>query len=169
MVRITREIPPGLSSLLKSVLVSVVVVVGYFILPFPTVPTLAAAVFLAIGIVVVAILLVWQIRAIIVSRHPRVKATGALSLTAPLFLMVFAITYYVMGNTAEHQHFSEPLTRLDALYLVLTIFVSPVFGDIVPVSQPARAVVTGQILGNVVLLGLITYSVQAGLARRERR
>lgn len=171
MVRIGKRLPTGLSSLLRSLFVTAVVVVAYFVLPFTAVADSDTALFLVAGIVVVAVLLVWQIRAITVSPHPRVRAVEALALTVPLFLVIFATTYYVM-DTVDHQHFSQPLTRVDSLYFTLTVFATVGFGDIVAVSEPARVVVVVQIVGDLVLVGFIAHAivdaVQEGLARRKR-
>jgi hypothetical protein len=87
-----------------------------------------------------------------------------------LFLAVFATTYYLMG-LAKPANFSEPLTRLDAAYFTVTVFSTVGFGDIVAVSEAARAVATAQILGDLVILGLVARAlftaVQTGLSRRE--
>ena len=46
-------------------------------------------------------------------------------------------------------------TRTDALYFTVTVFSTVGFGDIVAVSQPARLVVTVQMLLDLLALGLV--------------
>lgn len=165
--RVRRRL--AVRSLLRSLLVSVAIVVSYFILPMSRVEG-ALVVELGGGLAVVTLLLGWQIREISRSPYPRVRAIGALATSLPLFLAVFATTYYLMG-LAQPANFSEPLTRLDAAYFTVTVFSTVGFGDIVAVSEAARAVATVQILGDLVILGLVARAlftaVQTGLSRRE--
>jgi voltage-gated potassium channel Kch len=50
--------------------------------------------------------------------------------------------------------FSEPLTRTDALYFTVTTFATVGFGDVVPRTETVRLLVSGQILLDLVILGL---------------
>lgn len=159
-------------SLLRSMLVSAAVVVVYFVLPLSSGLTSSTAGFLVAGVGFVAALLTLEIRAITVSPYPRVKAFEALALTLPMFLVVFATTYYLMGR-ADTGAWSEPLSRLDSLYFSLTVFATVGFGDITAVSGAARGVVTGQMAGNLLLIGVVTRvivrAVEQGMARRSDR
>jgi len=168
------QLPPrtrrrlALTSLLRSLLVSLVIVAGYFLLPMSLDGSLAVT--LGGGLAVVALLLGWQIRDITLSPYPRIRAIGALATSLPLFLAVFATTYFLMGR-AQPANFSEPLTRLDAAYYTVTVFATVGFGDIVAVSGAARAVATVQMLGDLVIVGLVARTllgaVQHNLSHRE--
>jgi voltage-gated potassium channel len=166
--RVRRRL--AVTSLLRSLLVSVAIVVGYFILPMSRLDG-ALAVELGGGLAVVTLVLGWQIREIARSPYPRVRAIGALATSVPLFLTVFATTYHLMGR-AQPENFSEPLTRLDAAYFTVTVFATVGFGDIVAVSEAARAVATVQMLGDLVIVGLVARAlftaVQTGLSRQGR-
>ncbi|MEV0788965.1 potassium channel family protein [Kribbella sp. NPDC050459] len=140
-------------SLLRSLLVSFVIVAGYFLLPLRLDGRMPVA-GLASGLVVVGLVLGWQIRQISRSPHPRVRAIGALATSVPLFLAVFALTYFLMARI-QPASFSEHLSRLDAAYYTVTIFATVGFGDIVPVSGPARVATTVQMLGDLALVGLV--------------
>ena len=107
-----------------------------------------------------AVLLAWQVREILRSPYPAAQAVSALVVSVPLFLTLFAMTYYLMGQ-AEPSTFSEPMTRLDAMYFTVTVFATVGFGDITAVSQGARAVTIVQMMAGLVLVGLI--------ARGDRR
>lgn len=141
------------ASLLRSGLVSVAIIAGYFLLPLRLDGARPVA-GLVTGLVLVGLVLGWQIRDIARSPHPRVRAIGALATSVPLFLAVFALTYFLMARI-EPASFSERLSRLDAAYYTVTIFATVGFGDIVPVSGPARVATTVQMLGDLALVGLV--------------
>lgn len=166
-----RDGTSGLRSMLVvSSLSGLGVLVAYFVLPFTSAFTASTILVLAGGLVLVAALLVWQIRAIRFSPAPRAQAFGTLVFTLPVFVVVFATTYYLMSR-AGPEHWSEPLSRLDAFYFTVTVIATVGFGDITAVSQTARAVVTVQMIGNLLLVGLIARvimrAVQEGLDRRD--
>ncbi|MFI7061281.1 potassium channel family protein [Kribbella sp. NPDC050124] len=156
-------------SLMRSLLVSVVIVAGYFLLPMRVDSALPLAA-LAGGLVVVGLVLGWQILDIARSPYPRVRAIGALATSVPLFLAIFATTYYLMAD-ADPASFSQPINRLDSAYFTVTVFATVGFGDIVAVSGPARAVCIIQMFGDLILVGLVARillgAVQHNLSRRE--
>lgn len=145
-------------SLLRSMLFAVAILVAYFVLPLSSRVTSVNLLKLLLGLVAVAALLTWQVLQIARSQYPLARAIGSLMVTLPLFLVVFATTYYLMGQ-ANPQNFSEPLTRLDSLYFVTTTFATVGFGDITAVTQQARAVTTIQMGGDIVLVGLVARVV----------
>jgi voltage-gated potassium channel len=142
----------------------------YYLLPLWDRHSRLTGVSLVLGLAVVAVLLTWQIRKISTSKYPRLRAIEALSLTAPLFIMVFATAYFASGQ-GNPASFSETLNRTDSLYFTVTVFSSVGFGDIVPVTDQARVLVMIQMLGDLVLIGLVARvilgAVQAGLRRHE--
>jgi voltage-gated potassium channel len=157
-------------SLLTSGLVSVAVVAGYFLLPMNSDLTTTTVITLAGGLVAIAALLVWHVSSIVSSPYPRVRAIAALATTIPLFLVVFATSYFVMGRT-QPSNFSEHLSRLDSAYFTVTVFATVGFGDIVPKTEVARTVTMVQMLGDIVLVGLVVQvivgAVRTGLRRQE--
>ncbi len=140
------------------------VLVGYYLLPLRGNFGWRTVLALAGGLVVVAILVTWQVRAVLRSRIPGLRAAQALALAVPIFLVLFAATYVVLAD-GEPQSFSEPLSRTDALYFVVTVFATVGFGDITPVSAVARVLVTVQMIGNLILIGAVVRSI-TGAARR---
>jgi hypothetical protein len=70
-----------------------------------------------------------------------------------LFLLLFAGTYFVLGRLSA-SNFSESMTRTDALYFTVTVFATVGFGDITATSQGARALVTGQMVAGIVIVGI---------------
>ncbi|WP_344155034.1 potassium channel family protein [Nocardioides koreensis] len=155
-----------------SLLVSTALVYAYFVLPLTSDVAADTFVQLVVGLVVLAALLAWQIREILRSPYPAAQAISALVMSVPLFLTLFSVTYYLMGESAPSA-FSEPMTRLDSMYFTVTVFATVGFGDITAVSQTARAVTTVQMMGGLVLVGLIARvifgAVQEGRSRRDER
>ena len=142
----------------------------YYQLPLKNRFTGTTAAALAVGLVFFAVLLTWQVRAILTADYPRLRAVEALAVSLPLFVLVFASVYFATARNAPSS-FSEGLNRTDALYFSVTVFASVGFGDITPVSQPARIMVMIQMLGDLVVVGIVARvilsAVQAGLQRHE--
>ena len=145
--RVRRRL--AVDSLLRSLGVSVLIVVGYFTLPMSNLNPSALAVLVG-GIALVIGLLSWQITSIAGSPYPRIRAVGALAISVPLFFVVFATGYYLMDR-ADPGGWTQPMTRLDSLYFTITTFTTVGYGDITAVSQTARAVVIVQMLSGAQL------------------
>lgn len=154
----------------RSALVALGILLAYFVLPMTGALGLGGLVWLVGGLAVVTALLVWQVRAILRSPYPAVTAIGGLVVSVPLFLIVFATVYYVMG-AQDPDSFSEPLTKLDAVYYTVTVFATVGFGDIAAESQAARGAVTLQMIGGLVLVGVIARVVVGAVqeSRRQQR
>ena len=84
-----------------------------------------------------------------------------------LFLALFASSYFVMARLAATS-FSAPLTRTDSLYFTVTVFSTVGFGDITAKTETARLVVTGQMIADLVILGL-AIKVIVGAVKRGRQ
>ncbi len=154
-----------LRAVLRGVLAAVVLVVLYYMLPLDRRWDSSTAIRLLIGILVFAGVMVWQVRAIVGSRYPGLQAAEALGLILPLFLVLFASTYFVMER-ASAANFTQPLTRTDALYFTVTVFSTVGFGDISPKSEAARVVLIVQMLADLAILGaglrVLLSAVQRG-------
>jgi len=153
------------------VLVSITVVLTlYYWLPLDRYSAGVAVTILVIGLVLLVALIAWQVRLIIGDPHPGLRAVAALATTIPVFLVLFASTYFVMARLAPHS-FSAPLTRTDALYFTVTVFSTVGFGDITAKTEAARLVVTGQMIVDLVFLGFgIKVIVGAvGRGKQQRR
>ena len=157
-------------AVLRGVAVTTVLVVLYYFLPLDRPWDSDTAVRLLIGLLVFAGLAVWQVRAIIGSRYPGLRAAEALGLIIPLYLLLFASTYFVMER-ASAANFTQPLTRTDALYFSVTVFTTVGFGDITAKSETARVVLIVQMLADLALLGagvrVLLGAVHRGRQRRS--
>jgi voltage-gated potassium channel len=124
----------------------------------------------AIGLLAFGAVLAWQVRAIVESDVPRLRAIQAVAVGLPLLLLLFASTYVVISRNAP-QSFTEELSRTDALYFTVTVFATVGFGDISPRSEVARIVTMIQMLTGLTAVGLIAKivlgAVQVAVRRRE--
>ena len=122
------------------------------------------------GLLLVGVLVVWQVLQIMAADHPRLRAIEAMATTLPLYLILFSTVHYLLGQN-QPDSYSQPLSRMDALYFVVTVFATVGFGDIVPTSEPTRIVTTVQMVLNLVFVGVIARvllgAMQEGL-RRQR-
>ncbi len=157
------------AAVVRSVLIAATLVVAYYLLPLDRPWGIDTAIGLLLGLLVVAGVMIWQVRTISDRRYPGPRAAEAFALIFPLFLLLFASTYYLM-ELSSAASFTQTLTRTDALYFTVTVFSTVGFGDITAKSEPARIVLTVQMLADLVLLGvgvkLLLGAVQRGRARR---
>src|SRR5215470_11891606 len=154
-------------AVLRGLVVTTVLVVLYYVLPLDRPWDTGTAVRLGIGLLVFAGLTVWQVRAIAGSRYPAMRAFEALGLIIPLYLLLFASTYFLMERAAAAS-FTQSLTRTDALYFSVTVFTTVGFGDIAAKSETARIVLIVQMLADIALLGA-GARVLLGAVRRDRQ
>src|SRR6266480_3626434 len=170
-----QELPPTkrrrliVRAVLRGLLVTTVLVVLYYLLPLDRPLDTGTAIRLLIGLLVFVLVTVWQVRAIAGSRFPGLRAAEALGVIVPLYLLLFASTYYLMER-ASAANFTQPLTRTDALYFSVTVFTTVGFGDIAAKSETARVVLIVQMLGDLALLGAGARVLLGAVRRgRERR
>ncbi|MFD2792445.1 potassium channel family protein [Promicromonospora vindobonensis] len=139
--------------LLRAGATSLLLIALYYVLPLDrdTVRHLASV--LVVGLTALTLTGYWQIRAILRSRFPGIQAIEALAMLVPFFLILFASTYFMISFQTPAT-FSEPLTRSDALYFTVTTFATVGFGDIAPRAELVRLLVSGQVLLDLVIVGL---------------
>ena len=155
-------------AVLRTLLGTAVLVVLYYLLPLNQPWDAATAARLLVGLPVFAGVMVWQIRAVAGSRYPAMRAFEALGLIVPLYLLLFASTYFLMER-ASAASFTQPLTRTDALYFSVTVFSTVGFGDITAKSETARAVLIVQMLGDLALLGAGARVLLGAVHRGQQR
>ncbi len=139
--------------LLRAFASTVLMVVGYYTLPLGSLSDVSLVAALSIGVAILVGVVTWQVGAIERAKYPAIRATQSLAVTTPLFLLLFAASYFILSGD-DASTFTEPLSRSDALYLTVTIFATVGFGDISAQTESARLFVTAQMLLDLVVLGL---------------
>jgi hypothetical protein len=130
------------------------VLVVYFTVPISDKPHTSVLFRLTSGLAIFVALLTYEVRAILRSTRPLLRAADAMALVIPTFIVVFAWTYLTMARSTPGA-FSEPLDRISALYFAVTIFSTVGLGDIVPKTDPARIVVTIQMVADLIVIAVV--------------
>ena len=154
--------------LLRALASTVALVALYYLLPLDHSTRWLAITMLVIGLVALIGLIAFQVRTIIVSPFPGLRAVEALATSIPLFLLLFASTYVVMGAIVAHS-FNQPMTRTDALYFTVTVFATVGFGDITAKTETARLLVTGQMIVDLIILGVGARVILGAVQRGRQR
>jgi voltage-gated potassium channel len=142
----------------------------YALVPVPGTSGAAAVLGMAVGLLSFVVLVGWQLRTIVRSEHPVLRAVEVVAFALPMLVVIFAFTFLTISR-ADPQSFSEPLGRVDAMYFTVSTVATVGFGDITPTSAGARIVVTFQMLFDLALLAglvrLLILATRTGLRRRE--
>jgi len=141
----------------------------YYLLPLDRTISRAAVTWLVLGLIAFVVLAAVQVRSILRSSYPALRAVEALSTAVPLFVLVFASTYLLLA-ASQQGAFNEPMNKTDALYFTMSVFSTVGFGDIVPRTEVARLTVTLQMVGNLIVLGVLARIVVGAVQlTRQRR
>jgi voltage-gated potassium channel len=139
---------------LRLALTAVVLFGAYFLLPFTRLRDDASAATFAIGLLVLGLAVALQIRATLRAAHPGLRAAQALTTSILLFMVLFATTHFLV-DAYDIGSYTQRMTRIDALYFVTTTLATVGYGDIAPVSEVARTLTIVQMVGGIVLLGIV--------------
>jgi voltage-gated potassium channel len=126
-----------------------------------------------IGMLVLALIYIFffirSIRAVQKSEFPSVRAGEAMLSSGILLLAIFASIYSGM-SLQDSKAFTEVLTPFSSMYFSLTILATVGFGDIAPVTVPARSVAMAQMVLDLVFIGVLvrvlTNAAKRSLAHR---
>lgn len=156
-----------LTALVRPTLTALVLLIVYFVVPLDRVESISGVLTLAAGFVVVLLVSAWQVRKILAAEYPALQAIEALTAVLSVYIVVFAAVYFRMSVVGPG-NFDEPLSHIDALYFCLTVFTTVGFGDITAESELARAVVSVQMVGNLIFLALGIRLLTAAVQWRRR-
>jgi voltage-gated potassium channel len=138
----------------------------YYLMPIRAKSVMQDVLWLVAALGAFAGVIALQVRGIVNSRYPRLRAIESMAVSIPLFLIVFARIYLTLSATTLHP-FSIELDRTRALYFTITVFSTVGFGDITPTTDFARLIVAAQMMLDLVVLGAIVR-VLLGAAERGR-
>ena len=139
----------------------------YYALPLDHASAGGAVTILVIGLAGFIALVAVQVRLIMRSPFPGVRATEALATSIPFFLLLFSGSYVAMSALSA-TNFDGRLTHTDGLYFTITVFSTVGFGDITAKTQAARLLVTGQMIADLVILGLAIKLIVGAVNRRRQ-
>ncbi|MCX4980737.1 potassium channel family protein [Streptomyces sp. NBC_00572] len=143
----------ALLTAVRAILSLTAVLAAYYLLPLDSSFSAGTVAVLVGGVLLVALLIAWQVRTVMRSARPGLRAIAAVATALPFFVLLFAATYYLLGRSAP-ESFTETLSRTDALYFTMTVFSTVGFGDISPRTELARLLTTGQMTANFLLIGV---------------
>jgi hypothetical protein len=154
--------------LLRALASTAILVTVYYLLPLNHSSRWLAITMLVIGLALFTGLVIVQVRWVATSRYPKLRAIEALATSVPLFLLLFASTYVVTGTIAASS-FSQPMTHTNALYFTVTVFATVGFGDITAKTEAARLLVTGQMILDLIILGVGVRVIVGAITRGRKR
>lgn len=140
-------------STVRSVATVLLYLVAYFALPWKTFDDWAGLAIVLAFLAVALLTAVWQIGQIMRSPTPAVQAIQALAIIAPIYLLAFSLGYFMLSANDPSQ-FNEPLSRMSSLYFTISVFATVGFGDITASVDLSRAVVTVQMVLNLIVVGV---------------
>ena len=123
------------ASALRVVLTTSALTWIYFAVPVSRTFTRSGGVLLVTGLVSLIVFFPLQVRSIMRSGSPRLRAVEVLASAVALLVLLFALSYFLVADH-DPSAFSEPLSRLDALYLTITVLAT---GQFDPVSVAVDA------------------------------
>jgi voltage-gated potassium channel len=107
----------------------------------------------------------FELYGVVKDPQPVARAVVAMARLLPLFIVLFAWTYAAM-SVIDPATFSEPLTKTGSLYFTITVLSTVGFGDITPVTDTARLIVSVQMLCDLVVIGIIVKLI-TGVAKHR--
>jgi len=159
----------GVAFALRTTAIVVLLLVAYYRAPLDRSLTVRSVLVFAGILLFLALVVVVEVRAILASRRPLLRAIRTIAIGLPMLLVVFAATYCIVDGQQAHA-FSEALDRTDGLYFTVTTFATVGYGDITPTTELTRVLVMVQMLVNLLVVGVI-LKVVLGAVRmaKERR
>lgn len=144
----------------------------YFLVPIQGEnAAMAAALLACVGIAFVLTVFARQITRVSRSRRPVLAALEALALVFGLFVSLYALLYVSMSE-GDSGAFTQEVDKVAGIYFATTILATVGFGDISPVTNIARIVVTTQMVLGMILIGsafkALGFSARRAVTARSR-
>jgi voltage-gated potassium channel len=142
-----------IAAMARVLLVVAITLLAYFLLPIEGKGAATAAALVAgVGIAIILTVFARQISRVSRSRRPVLAALESLVLVFGLFLCLFALLY-VSISESDPAAFTQDVDKVAGIYFATTVLTTVGFGDISPVSDTARVLVTVQMVLGMVLIG----------------
>lgn len=108
----------------------------------------------ALALIIYIVATVWLFIRIRSAKYPLSGGMFMLATMTAFFVLSFSWIYLVLDSSFPGS-FSEPLTKMGAVYFTISALTTVGFGDITPEDDVTRAIVTTQMVLGVVLLGIV--------------
>jgi voltage-gated potassium channel len=159
------------SVLARTALTSAGLMVVYSMVPIGREATVTTIGIMVIGTVLAVSMLVVETRALARSPHPILRVVQTLTTVLVVFILAFATVYLSMAES-NPLAFTEPITKVSAVYFTVTVLATVGFGDITPVTDAARIVVTMQMVLGLTLVAvvvrfMVTFAQNLQIQRRS--
>jgi voltage-gated potassium channel len=146
------------STVARSALTVAGLLVIYAMLPIGREATLTTIGVMVIGSAVVVTTVALELRALSKAPHPILRLVGTLTSVLMVFVLFFATVYLSMAQ-ANTSSFTEPITKVSAVYFTVTVLATVGFGDITPTTDAARIAVTVQMVLGLTLVAVVVRSL----------
>lgn len=162
----TAHLPSGavLRALLRSAGVVALTLLIYALVPIREETALAIGAIAGVGLLVLAVVFVRQLRRISSAAQPFSAAVEALALVFGMFLALFAFVYASL-DAISPESFTQPVNKVAAVYFSVTVLATVGFGDIAGVTDTARILVTVQMVLDLILIGAAVKLLGASARR----
>jgi voltage-gated potassium channel len=127
----------------------------YYLAPIPAHPHARVAFQVTACLVLFSVVLAFEVRRILKSKHPMLRATVAMATVIPLFLVSFSWLYLVTSQTSLAT-FGMHLSRSSALYFT-------------PKTDSARLIVSIQMLADLAVIAIVARLILAAVNRAQQR
>jgi hypothetical protein len=160
-----------LFTLLRILVATTALLCVYFTFPLTERDNVAlGAATVVVGLTVFVAFFSRQLRQIRQADYPVLRAIEGIAMVGTVFVIAMASIHYALAQ-ADPRSYTEPLSRLDALYFTVTTLTTVGFGDITPTTATTRAVTTVQMVLGLILVGagvrlLLGVAQQTAAARR---
>lgn len=154
--------PPVEWSWLRGVIVTALVVTIYHVVPVRTGEELWGRGALSfVMLIALAVLITHQVK-----NHP--DRVGRLITTLVADISLCALACYALATQVPGE-FAGLATRTDALYFTMVTMTTVGFGDVHPVGQRARLLVTAMIAFSLLFLGLVARTIAASIGAAKEQ
>lgn len=140
----------------------------YYLLPIEHRPHQAIGLRVAVALAFFVAVLINEVRLIAGHDRPMLRAAVAMATIIPLFLVLFSWIYLTLSHS-EPATFGGQLSRTSALYFTVSVFSTVGFGDITAKTDPARLVVTVQMLADLAVVAVVIRLILGAATRGNDR
>jgi hypothetical protein len=169
-----HDLPPHdrrpiiVATVIRTVITTALLLTIYALVPLEAFSSPDTPLRLAIVLMALPLGAAVQVHGIRSASYPDVRATEAVITGIVTFVLLYALVYLGLGLSSP-SNFSQPLTRVGAIYFTVTVLSTVGFGDITAQSDAARAIVTIQMLLDLALIAIVVRVYFAAARASEHR